>query len=57
VYDFSGRTPPAAYDWPHEATSAARERNRRGAAELSKMVRTGMAEPIAELEAAGLKLD
>jgi hypothetical protein len=57
VYDFSGRTPPAAYDWPHEATPAARERNRRGAAELSKMVRTGMAEPIAELEAAGLKMD
>jgi MGT family glycosyltransferase len=61
VYDFSGRTPPPAYDWPHEATPAARERNRRGAAELSKMIsemgRTVMAEPIAELEAAGLKLD
>jgi UDP:flavonoid glycosyltransferase YjiC (YdhE family) len=29
-FDYSGYTPPCVYDWPHEATPAARARNRKG---------------------------
>ncbi len=56
-YDYSGRTPFPGFGWPHEPTPAARERNRRGAAEYAAMVREAYVQPIAELEAAGTEGD
>ncbi len=55
--DYSGRTPLCHYDWPHQTTRAAQERNRQGAREFTGGVRQAYAGPIAELEAAGIEAD
>ena len=56
-YDYSGYTPLAFYDWPHETTSRALARNREGVKRFAKMVERHSADIRAYAEKAELKID
>jgi zeaxanthin glucosyltransferase len=54
-FDYSGYTPLCVYDWAHEKTPEARERNRQGVSKFTQMLIRSNAELIAEVEKAGIK--
>jgi zeaxanthin glucosyltransferase len=56
-FDYSGYTPLCLYDWPHETTPAALARNRKGVANIARMLKQANAAAIAFAERAGLKID
>jgi MGT family glycosyltransferase len=56
-FDYSGYTPLCVYDWPHETTPAALTRNRKGVANLARMLKQSNAAVRAYAERAGLKID
>jgi zeaxanthin glucosyltransferase len=53
--DYSGGTPLSVYGWPHETTPEALARNRKGVAEIVKLIYTERTKAYAE--EAGIKLD
>ena len=55
--DYTGYTPLCVYGWPHDASPAARARNREGVAKFAKMLESGNAGVRAHAESAGLKVD
>jgi MGT family glycosyltransferase len=56
-FDYSGYTPLCVYDWPHETTPAALTRNRKGVANLVRVLKQANAAVRAYAERAGLKID
>jgi len=56
-FDYSGYTPLAFYDWPHETTSRALARNREGVKGFAKMLQRHNADIRAYAEKAELKID
>ena len=56
-YDYSGYTPLAYYDWPHETTAQALARNRKGVQKFAKMLASHNAGIRAYAQKAGLKID
>jgi zeaxanthin glucosyltransferase len=54
-FDYSGSTPLCVYDWAHENTPAAKERNRQGVSKFAQMLMRSNAEVIAEAERAGIQ--
>ena len=55
--DYSGYTPLCFYDWLHETTPAALARNRRGVADIARMLKEANAAVRAYAERGGLKID
>ena len=56
-FDYSGYTPLCLYDWRHETTPAALARNRKGVADIARMLKQANAAVRAYAERAGLKID
>ena len=56
-FDYSGYTPLCLYDWPHETTSAALARNRKGVAHFIRMLKQANAAVRDYAERARLKID
>jgi zeaxanthin glucosyltransferase len=56
-FDYSGYTPLCQYDWPHETTPAALARNRKGVANVVRMLKQANPAVRAYAERAGLKVD
>jgi MGT family glycosyltransferase len=56
-FDYSGATPPCFYDWPHEATPAARTRNLKGVELLFERLESTVAVAKAYAKRAGLDID
>jgi MGT family glycosyltransferase len=56
-FDYSGYTPLCVYHWPHETTPSALTRNRKGVANLVRMLKQANAAVRAYAERAGLKID
>jgi UDP:flavonoid glycosyltransferase YjiC (YdhE family) len=56
-FDYSGYTPLCVYDWPHETTPAALTRNRKGVANLARMLKQANSALRAYAERTGLKID
>jgi zeaxanthin glucosyltransferase len=56
-YDFTGHTPLARYNWPHEITAAALARNQDGLAKFVQMINEANGGIKAYARAAGLKID
>ena len=56
-FDFSGYTPLALYNWPHQITPAALARNREGVAKFAKMLEGSNAGIRAYAKSAGLEID
>jgi zeaxanthin glucosyltransferase len=56
-FDYSGYTPLCLYEWAHENTPEARERNRQGVSKFIPMLVRNNAELISEVESAGIKPD
>jgi zeaxanthin glucosyltransferase len=54
-FDYSGYTPLCLYDWGHENTPEARQRNRQGVSKFAQMLIRSNAELIAEVESVGIK--
>jgi zeaxanthin glucosyltransferase len=54
-FDYSGYTPLCLYDWEHENTPEARQRNRQGVSKFTQMLIRSNAELIAEVESVGIK--
>jgi zeaxanthin glucosyltransferase len=54
-FDYSGYTPLCLYDWGHENTPEARQRNRQGVSKFTQMLIRSNAELIAEVESVGIK--
>jgi zeaxanthin glucosyltransferase len=55
--DYSGYTPLCFYDWPHETTPAALARNRKGVADIARMLKEANAAVRDYAERGGLKID
>jgi MGT family glycosyltransferase len=55
--DHSGYTPLCLYDWRHETTPAALARNRKGVANIARMLKQANAAVRAYADRAGLKID
>jgi zeaxanthin glucosyltransferase len=56
-FDYSGATPLCFYDWPHEATPAARTRNLKGVERLFERLESTVAVAKAYAKRAGLDID
>jgi zeaxanthin glucosyltransferase len=56
-FDYSGYTPLCQYDWPHETTPTALARNRKGVADIARMLKQANPAARAYAEQAGLKID
>jgi MGT family glycosyltransferase len=56
-FDYSGYTPLCFYDWPHERTPAALARNRKGVANIARMLKQANPAVRAYAEQAGLNVD
>ena len=56
-FDFSGYTPLAIYDWPHQTTPQALARNREGVAKFAKLLEGSRAGIRAHAETVGLRID
>jgi MGT family glycosyltransferase len=56
-FDYSGYTPLCVYDWPHETTPAPLTRNRKGVANLVRMLKRANPAVRAYAERAGIKID
>ncbi len=56
-FDYSGRTPLCIYDWPHQNTPKALERNRKGVADFMEILRRTNPGGVAYAERAGIKLN
>ena len=54
-FDYSGYTPLCVYDWAHDNTPEARQRNRQGVSKFTQMLIRSNAELIAEVERVGIK--
>jgi zeaxanthin glucosyltransferase len=56
-FDYSGYTPLPVYDWPHETSAEALERNRKGVANFLNIVKRANGGAKAYAERVGLKID
>jgi zeaxanthin glucosyltransferase len=56
-FDYSGYTPLPIYDWPHETSAEALERNRKGVASFLNIVKRANGGAKAYAERVGLKID
>ena len=56
-FDYSGYTPLCFYDWPHEATPAARARNRKGVGLFFERLESTIAVAKAFAKRTGIKVD
>jgi zeaxanthin glucosyltransferase len=56
-FDYSGYTPPCLYDWPHEATPAARARNRKGVELFFERLESTIAVAKAFAKRTGIEVD
>src|SRR5215813_10177011 len=56
-FDYSGYTPLCIYDWPHENTSEARSRNRKGVASFMEILRRTNPRAIQYAKEAGIGLN
>ena len=56
-FDYSGYTPPCVYDWPHEATPAARARNRKGVGLFFEKLESTIAVAKAFAKRTGIEVD
>ena len=55
-FDYSGNTPLCIYDWPHESTPEALARNRKGIADLMKILRRINSKAMEYAKHAGIEL-
>jgi zeaxanthin glucosyltransferase len=56
-FDYSGHTPLCIYDWPHQSTQEAFERNRRGVSSFMEVLRQNNPAAIAYAKDAGIELN
>jgi zeaxanthin glucosyltransferase len=56
-FDYSGYTPLPVYDWPHETSAEALDRNRKGVANFLNIVKRANSGAKAYAERVGLKMD
>jgi len=56
-FDYSGYTPLCIYDWPHERTSEALTRNRKGVARFLEILRRTNPRAVQYAKQAGIKLN
>jgi len=56
-FDYSGHTPLCIYDWPHESTSEALTRNRKGVASFMEILRRTNPKAVQYAKQAGIELN